>query len=543
MINKHTKSNQLRRLLLAPILAVVGFLSVGSFSVSAAHALSPVGGEGFTAVRVLEDGLEIRQVDRYGVAVLLARGYRVAPSVELEVAHSATQVYSRPGTSIPSGTGSGAVVAVLDTGIDVAHPWFAGRVLDGFYTHKDSTDVSKWGVDANGHGTHVAGIVAQTYPDARILPVKIFDDRGYGSDATMAAGIVWAADNGAAVVNISAAIAGRSLAVEQAVQYAVTRNVVVVAASGNDGELGSPASWPAAYPEVLAVAASDSNDSVASFSTRGTYVDVAALGVAVYSSVPGGYAHYSGTSMASPYAAAAAGMLRQARPEWSEAVIRARLAATARDIDVPGVDPASGSGIVDIPAALRSAADYSSAADGAVNAPVLAFSSTAILGGVLLKPSSPVVHFDVVDAFGVSVASAPYDAASNTLRVLSEIPVLVNVTAVAADGTVYAPQQLELRPKTPKTLVASKVKSRTSLRLTARVPKVSKKMQNSDLYVAIYVVKNGNPAKQLARVKVSAARTQTLTATVKASSSKKTFAVCYARPGFQPMFCTVLRPT
>jgi hypothetical protein len=251
-------------------------------------------------------------------------------------------------------TGTGVVVAVLDTGVDTSHAEFAGRILPG----KDFVDGNVMR-DPNGHGTHVAGIVAAAddgqgtsglAPTSTVLPVRVLDAEGFGTHAEIAAGIVWAVEHGADVVNMS--LGGESSdALAAAVVFALDRGVVVVAAAGNNGGLlGNEPMYPAAYPGVLAVGAATPDDSVALFSTTGPHLRLVAPGFAIRSTIPGGYGYATGTSQAAPFAAAAAALLIAAgTPARS---VGKALTTTARDIAPTGRDDRSGAGALDAGFAL-----------------------------------------------------------------------------------------------------------------------------------------------------------------------------------------------
>jgi type VII secretion-associated serine protease mycosin len=251
-------------------------------------------------------------------------------------------------------------VAVVDSGVTGGHPDLAGAVLPG-------TDFVTAGgdgtADANGHGTHVAGIigavagnhlgVAGLASGVKILPVRVLDARGSGWNSAIAKGIVYAADHGAAVVNLSLGGPSADSATADAVRYALARNVVVTAAAGNERSSGSPTSYPAAYSGVLGVAATDSIDRVASFSNAGSYVDVAAPGARILSTVkPDAYAYMSGTSMATPFVAAAAGILKAADPSLTPARVADLLQSTATDLGPAGRDDDFGYGLINPYAAL-----------------------------------------------------------------------------------------------------------------------------------------------------------------------------------------------
>ncbi|OGS01624.1 MAG: hypothetical protein A2V88_14395 [Elusimicrobia bacterium RBG_16_66_12] len=205
--------------------------------------------------------------------------------------------------------GKGVKVAVIDTGIDLNHPDLRGKVDGGYSAIKKSENPEDY-ADDNGHGTHVSGTVAGlrdgkgvvgVAPKARLYAVKVLDADGSGNLSDVIDGIVWAAKNDMQVANMSLGAPVSSDAMQRAVRYAKGRGVIIVAAAGNSG--GS-VGYPGAFPEVIAVSASDSKDQLASFSSRGPEVDFVAPGVDVVSAkMGGGYASYSGTSMACPHVA------------------------------------------------------------------------------------------------------------------------------------------------------------------------------------------------------------------------------------------------
>ncbi len=205
--------------------------------------------------------------------------------------------------------GAGVKVAVIDTGIDYTHPELAGKV-DGGYSAITKTSNPADYRDDQGHGTHVAGTIAAkkdgkgvvgVAPQARLYAVKVLDADGSGNLSDVIEGIVWAAVNKMDVANMSLGAPIDSEAMKRAVRFARGSGVVIVAAAGNSG--GS-VGFPGAYEDVIAVAASDSKDKLAQFSSRGPEVDLIAPGVDILSSrLGGGFASYSGTSMAAPHVA------------------------------------------------------------------------------------------------------------------------------------------------------------------------------------------------------------------------------------------------
>ncbi len=259
-------------------------------------------------------------------------------------------------------TGSISVtLAVIDSGIDLVHPDLADRLVPGL-TLVAGTATAQ---DDNGHGTHVAGIAAADGGNAigiaginwgaRLMPVKVLDSRGQGDDADVAAGIVWAVDHGADVINLSLGGPCPSPVMELAVTYAYTMGVTVVAAAGNSG--GPGVLCPAAFPTVIAVAATTADNTRASFSTYGPEVDLAAPGAVIYSTLwtpaGSGYGYKSGTSMAAPHVAGVAALLA-GQPEFdSPDKIREALEATALDLGSLCRDSYYGAGLVQAYAALQ----------------------------------------------------------------------------------------------------------------------------------------------------------------------------------------------
>ena len=248
------------------------------------------------------------------------------------------------------GRGAGVLVAVLDTGIDPGHPLLAGRIAGGWDfvdNDPDPTDVAN-GVDedrdgvvdgAYGHGTHVAGIVAITSPQASLLVVRVLDAEGRGDVKSVAAGIRWAVDHGARVINLSLGLLQPSPAIETALAEAQARRVVCVASAGNWGA-EFPQEFPALSPRVISVAATDAADRPAAFTSYGRTVDVCAPGVAIRSAYPGGrYLLWSGTSMAAPFVSGTAALLIGLHPDWNLSLLMTRVQHYARPVAEPSLAP------------------------------------------------------------------------------------------------------------------------------------------------------------------------------------------------------------
>ena len=241
--------------------------------------------------------------------------------------------------------GKGIKIAVIDSGAAVRHPDLRRKIA----LQRDFKDNDGTVEDSAGHGTHVAGTVAAATnngtgvaggcPACRLVIAKVFDPKG-GYDFAIARGITWSADHGARVINCSFTGPGDSRALKEAIDHAASKGAVVVAAAGN-GDTNNPR-YPAAYPNVIAVAATNEEDRRASFSNFGSWVDVAAPGVGVLSTVPGGYDQFNGTSMAAPHVSALAGLL--AAQGRGPRAIRDRILRTALDLGPKGRDPYYGRG-------------------------------------------------------------------------------------------------------------------------------------------------------------------------------------------------------
>ncbi len=199
-------------------------------------------------------------------------------------------------------------VAVIDTGVDATHADLAGAVIAGasFLSSISPACVSggyPGGTDDNSHGTHVAGVIAARSnngigiagiaQNARVMPIKALDCTGSGSISDIASAIVYAVDHGARIVNISLGSSSDSATLQNAVQYAAARNVMIVAAAGNCGQGSTRClnttnliEYPAAYPGVVGVGATSMDDTIASFSTQGPQVAISAPGVRIISTTP-----------------------------------------------------------------------------------------------------------------------------------------------------------------------------------------------------------------------------------------------------------------
>ncbi|OLZ44854.1 type VII secretion-associated serine protease mycosin [Streptomyces amritsarensis] len=258
-------------------------------------------------------------------------------------------------------SGASVRVAVIDTGVDRANPQLSGAIDVG--AGKDFVD-PKGGdgtTDTVGHGTKVAGLIAARpqagtgfvglAPDATIIPIRQNDGQGKGNALSLSQAIDHAVAKGAQVINISQDTDVQLSAdseLGKSVQKAVAADVVVVASAGNDGMSGQKRrTYPAAFPGVLAVGASDRNNERAAFSQPGDFIGVAAPGVDMVSTVPGfGQCIDNGTSFSAPYVAGVAALLRAEHRDWSAQQIVWQIQNTA-ERTVKGRDDYVGWGVVD----------------------------------------------------------------------------------------------------------------------------------------------------------------------------------------------------
>jgi subtilisin len=246
--------------------------------------------------------------------------------------------------------GKGVRVAVLDTGIDHNHPDLSRNFRGGisFVPGEPTT------LDGNGHGTHCAGTIAAAVngagvigvaPAASLFAVKVLSSSGGGAWSSLIAGLDWCIQNGMHIASMSLGAASAPSAVQAMCDLAFQRGVLLVAAAGNSN---GPVGAPAHYGSVIAVSAIDATNNKASFSCFGPEVELAAPGVQVLSTWPGGgYQTLSGTSMACPHVAGAAALAWGAHRFADNVTIRRLLAVTADDLGNPGRDPVFGFGRVD----------------------------------------------------------------------------------------------------------------------------------------------------------------------------------------------------
>ncbi|MEZ4732240.1 MAG: S8 family serine peptidase [Caldilineaceae bacterium] len=233
--------------------------------------------------------------------------------------------------------GAGVVVAVLDSEIQLDHPalatvWTTERYdfvdddSDPQYMTNDITTV------ASGHGTHVAGIIHLVAPDAHIMPLRVLDSQARGDIFRLAEAIIYATDHGANVINLSLGTRDESALLAEVTQRATMLGVTVVAAAGNLNE--KDRQYPAAGQCVLAVTALDEQQRKADFANYGSWIDLAAPGVGIYSTLPpDGYGWWSGTSMATPWVAGQAALIYSMNARLNVRQIAELMVGTAQSVD------------------------------------------------------------------------------------------------------------------------------------------------------------------------------------------------------------------
>jgi subtilisin family serine protease len=243
-------------------------------------------------------------------------------------------------------------VAIIDTGIDLDHPDLRANVKGGINTIRSNRSAD----DDNGHGSHVAGTIAGINNTIGVVgvghridlyAVKVLNSNGSGYISDIIEGIQWSINNGMDVINMSLGTSSNVQSFHDAVIAAKNAGLVVVASAGNSGPSDNTVIYPAKYPEAIAVSAVDSGNNIASFSSRGSEVDLAGPGVSIYSTYRyGGYATLSGTSMAAPHVAGTAALVLSTHPGLTPDQVEQHLEANAEVL--PGLTAnQQGAGLVD----------------------------------------------------------------------------------------------------------------------------------------------------------------------------------------------------
>lgn len=352
----------------------------------------------------------------------------------------------RASTAWDATQGSGVTIAVLDTGVNAAHPDLKDRLVAGFNVQDNNTDTS----DLCGHGTAVAGTAAASTNNAqgvagvagaaKIMPVRIVFQDSSGCPAyfsTVASGITYAADHGARIANVSFSGVAGSSAVKSAARYMKNKGGLVFVAAGNAGideNLAPDTSF-------VVVSSTDSDDAKSGFSSWGSFVSLAAPGRDIWTTNNGlGYSAWSGTSFSTPVTAGVAALMMAARPDLTSDKIESLLFNTAVDLGSAGRDPLFGYGRVDAAAAVDAARTYVNPVD--TTAPLAAIA--APLGSSTVSGSVP-VSVNVSDNIGVARvdlkvngtvvatdSAAPYSFSWNSAGVANGMAALVAVAYDAA---------------------------------------------------------------------------------------------------------------
>ncbi len=328
-------------------------------------------------------------------------------------------------------TGSSSInIAILDTGVDLDHPDLANKVISSIdFSHSGTVD------DIHGHGTHVAGIAAAMTNNgigvaglgytATIMNVKVLGDTGAGAYSWIVSGIIWAVDNGAEVINMSLGGSSPSSTLEDAINYAWSKGVVVVAAAGNYGNTAPL--YPAYYTNCIAVAATDSLDRLAGWSNYGDWVDVAAPGVGIYATLKNnGYGYKSGTSMASPHVAGLAALVFTTLSDTNgdgkfNDEVRSRIEASCDDISISGI----GSGRINAARAVDSVPVPPGAITGQVTDAEdgSAISGAQVSDGIRTALTDAAGMYTIDDvspgSYQVTASREGYETSSLTVNVLS----------------------------------------------------------------------------------------------------------------------------
>ncbi|MEM1515708.1 MAG: S8 family peptidase [Candidatus Bathyarchaeia archaeon] len=251
------------------------------------------------------------------------------------------------------------IIAVLDSGVDPNHPDLAGKLLQGWNFYDDNADTS----DVYSHGTKVAGTAAAIANNGigvtsvawncMILPVRVTDPNGYTTYSLLSKGLIYAADRGAKVAIISFQIFNGSASLMSAVKYFVDKGGLVIAAAGNTGRYEDYAD----NPYIVSISTTTSDDTIASFSSHGPYVDLSAPGVSIYTTFKGGgYGASSGTSFSAPIVAGVAALIFSTNPSLTPSQVEQILKSTAVDLGGAGYDVYYGWGRVEAYEALKAAA-------------------------------------------------------------------------------------------------------------------------------------------------------------------------------------------
>ena len=345
-------------------------------------------------------------------------------------------------------TGSPIVtIAIVDSGVDFTHPDLVTKALAGY----DFIEGDTLPQDEYGHGTHVAGIAAAATNNgqgvagvswgAQLLPVRVLNSTGGGSYSILAAGIIWAADHGAQIINLSLGGLTPDSTLLNAVNYAINRGCLLVAASGNDGS--GFLRYPAAFPAVVSVGSTNSINQRSGFSNYGTGLDLMAPGEAIYSTnTGGGYFYRTGTSMSVPYVSGLAAVLWGRAGATTPHLIEIAMEQSALDLGAAGWDAEYGFGLIQMDQALLYAnqvaytktpvATYAGGVGIVLGSPTITFTTTPIATLEPIIEMTPVIT-SITDEVTASQLNGTITAIAHEIRItLSATP--ANKTLVTGEG-------------------------------------------------------------------------------------------------------------
>ncbi|OHU97296.1 serine proteinase [Pseudoalteromonas byunsanensis] len=359
-------------------IVVAGPVTDSSVNVLAYYPKSKLSIVSVTRGKELEKAKEMRLKGRLAHVNVLVNKFAISNDPYLSYQWNWQNIEAFSGWDV--NIGGTSTVAVLDTGLAGGGSDGIGCVVAPYNVY----DPTIYPEDGDGHGTHVSGTIAQSTNNgigvaglaygACIMPVKVLDDSGSGNMAAIVEGIYHAVDSGADVINLSLGVSARyritsDPILDPALDYAASKGVVVVAASGNDGSRRN-ISYPASHSSVIAVGATDANDQVTRYSNRGDMLDLVAPGgdTSVDSNGDGyadgilqetkiggswGYYFFQGTSMATPHVAALSAMLISNGTASTPMDVKTAMQQSAKDLYDAGWDKASGSGLINVSAALN----------------------------------------------------------------------------------------------------------------------------------------------------------------------------------------------
>jgi len=428
--------------------------------------------------------------------------YALAPSVPWGIAK-----IEAPTVWVGGNKGAGIKVAVLDTGIDTAHPDLrvaGGATFVGTSTYNDD----------HGHGTHCAGIIAAldndigvvgVAPEAALYAVKVLNSQGSGYISNIINGIEWCINNGIQVISMSFGTTSYSSALNAECDKAYNAGIVLVASAGNSGPSSNTVGYPARFSSVIAVGATGSTDVIASFSSRGAELDVTAPGVSIYSTYWGSrYATMSGTSMACPHAAGTAALVLKSATH-TPAQVQSILSSTAVDLGSAGFDPTYGYGRINASAATASAPppppppptpDFAmSASPSSLSIPAgssRTFTATVasvngFSGTVGLTTSAPAGWTVTRNPIAVTVAAGGTATSTVTVAVPSTASAGANPVAVAGTSgslshSASITVNVQTAPSAPRNLAATPGNSQVSLSWSAPLSNGGSAISNYKVY-------------------------------------------------------------